>query len=63
VNTETVYSGRREADLVMTSTGSWDGRTWWSYNDLAPRGGLLTNGKRHHSISGWTNTASFTLEI
>jgi len=27
-------------------------RTRWSYNDLASRGGLLTYGKRPHSISG-----------
>ena len=28
----------------------------WGYNDLARKGGLLTNGKRPLSISGWTST-------
>jgi len=31
---------------------SLEWRTWWSYNDLASRGGLLTHGKRPPSISG-----------
>src|ERR1700719_3157304 len=44
--------GRKAAWLL----GSSDGWTWWSYNYLAPRDGLLTNGKRPLSISGWTNT-------
>src|SRR6202030_4462954 len=34
---------RRATPCLNSATRGW---TWWSYNDLAPRGGLLANGKR-----------------
>jgi hypothetical protein len=47
-----LIAAARDSPLCQTALEEYPPSVKRSYNDLAPRGGLLTNGKRHLSISG-----------